>query len=101
MVLQEVQLYGAARRVQTQEGLNYFVAPKGMCELKKKFGALFWSFSLQFWSFLGFIIRKILATFDFIFFLLINTNTGDSERDRDKKKKEKITRASPYFGNLS
>ena len=36
MVLQEVQLYGAARRVQTQEGLNYFVAPKGMCELKKK-----------------------------------------------------------------
>ena len=36
MVLQQVHLYGAARRVQTQEGLNYFVAPKGMCELKKK-----------------------------------------------------------------
>ena len=41
MVLQEVQLYGAARRVQTQEGLNYFVAPKGMCELKKNLELFF------------------------------------------------------------
>ena len=76
------QLYGAARHVQAQEGLNYLVAPKGTCELKINWSP-FWSFPLQIWSFLAFIIRKIPATFEYIFILLINTNSRDGERGRD------------------
>ena len=64
-----------------------------VCVSLKKNWSPFWSFPLQIWTFLAFIIRKIPTTFDFIFILLKNTNTVGNKRDRDKKKKEKITRA--------
>ena len=60
-----------------------------VCVSLKKIGT-FWSFPLQIQTFLAFIIRKIPATFDFIFILLKNTNKQTVRGIEIRKRKKKL-----------